>query len=144
MLHRILSVLDNHSKGDVFSVVANMIDWNNAFPRQCPKLGIESFIQNGVCPSLIPVLLSRQENVHQMAWCSVPKHIKGGGRSTRCNTWITDYQSQSNHGADCVDVKDRFKFVDDLSILEIVNLITAHWANIWVHIILINMNLKKF
>jgi hypothetical protein len=28
-----------------------------------------------------------------------------------------EYQSQSNHSADCVDVKDRFKFVDDLSIL---------------------------
>ena len=33
--------------------------------------------------------------------------------------------SQSNDSADCVGVVDRFKFVDDLSILEIVNLLTV-------------------
>ena len=38
---------------------------------------------------------------------------------------LLKYQSQSNQSADCVDVKDRFKSVDDLSILEIVNLITV-------------------
>ena len=44
MLQRILSTLDNNSKGDVFAVIANLVDWDNAFPRQCPKLGIEAFI----------------------------------------------------------------------------------------------------
>ena len=53
MIHRILGSLDNNSKGDTFAVIANLVDWNNAFPRQCPKLGIESFIQNGVRPPLI-------------------------------------------------------------------------------------------
>ena len=37
---------------------------------------------------------------------------------------LLEYQSQSNNSADCVQVKDRFKFVDDLSFLEIVNLLT--------------------
>ena len=36
-----------------------------------------------------------------------------------------EYLSQSNESADCVEVADRFKFVDDLSILEIVNLLTV-------------------
>ena len=58
MVHRILSVLDNNSKGDVFAVVANLIDWNNAFPRQCPTLGVKSFIENGVRLSLIHVLMN--------------------------------------------------------------------------------------
>ena len=31
MIQRILTVLDNNSKGDTFAVIANMIDWNNAF-----------------------------------------------------------------------------------------------------------------
>ena len=83
MLHRILEVLDNNSKGDVFAVVASLIDWNNAFPRQCPKLGVESFIQNGVRPSLIPVLINYfQERKMSVKWhgCqSVPKDIMGGG-----------------------------------------------------------------
>ena len=58
MIHRILTVLDNNSRKDIFAVVANMIDWNNAFPRQCPKLGVESFLKNGVRPSLIPMLVN--------------------------------------------------------------------------------------
>ena len=58
MIHRILTALDNNSGGETFAVIANLIDWNNAFPRQCPKLGIESFLQNGVRPSLIPVLIN--------------------------------------------------------------------------------------
>ena len=36
MIHRILETLDNNSKGDTFAVICNLIDWNNAFPRQCP------------------------------------------------------------------------------------------------------------
>ena len=58
MIHRILTVLDNNSRKETFAVIANLIDWNNAFPRQCPKLGIESFVKNGVRPSLIHILLN--------------------------------------------------------------------------------------
>ena len=29
MIHRILTALDNNSKGEIFAVVANLIDWNN-------------------------------------------------------------------------------------------------------------------
>ena len=31
---------------------------NNAFPQQCPRLGIQSYMKNGVRPTLIPVLVS--------------------------------------------------------------------------------------
>ena len=50
MIHRILTTLDNNSKRETFAVIANLIDWSKAFPRQCPKLGVESFIKNGVRP----------------------------------------------------------------------------------------------
>ena len=128
MLHRILSVLDNNSKGDIFAVVANLIDWNNAFPRQCPKLGVESFIKNGVRPSLIPVLVNyfqdRQMSVKWHGCRSAPKDIKGGGPQG-ATLGLLEYLSQSNNSADCVQVADRFKFIDDLTILEIVNLLTV-------------------
>ena len=128
MLHRILSVLDNNSKGDTFAVVANLIDWNNAFPRQCPKLGIESFIRNGVRPALIPVLINyfqdRQMSVKWHGCRSAPKDIKGGGPQGATLS-LLEYLSQSNNSSDCVGVQDRFKFIDDLSILEIVNLLTV-------------------
>ena len=62
MIHRILSALDNNSRKETFAVVANMIDWSKAFPRQCPKLGVESFIKNRVRPALIPVLTNFFQN----------------------------------------------------------------------------------
>ena len=58
MIHRIHTALDNHSRREVFAVVANMIDWNSAFVRQCPKQGIQSFQENGVRNSLIPLFTS--------------------------------------------------------------------------------------
>ena len=36
-----------------------------------------------------------------------------------------EYLSQTNDSADCVPPEDRFKFVDDLSTLEIINLLTV-------------------
>ena len=54
---------------------------------------------------------------------SVPRKIKGGGPQG-ATLGILEYLSQSNNSADCVSEEDRFKFVDDLTILEIVNLLT--------------------
>ena len=122
MLHRILYMLDNNSKGDVFAIVANLIDVNDPFQAG------DRIVENGVPPSLIPVLViyfqDRKMSVEWHGCHSVPKDIHGGGPQG-ATLALLEYQSQSNHSADCVDVKDRFKFVDDLSILEIVNLLTV-------------------
>ena len=87
MIHRILSALDNNSRRETFAVVANLIDWNNAFPRQCPKLGVDSFIKNGVRPALIPVLINYfQDRKMSVKWhgCrSVPRDIHGGAPKVR-------------------------------------------------------------
>ena len=46
MIHRILEAMDNNFNGEKFVVIAiaSLIDWNNAFPRQCVQLGVESLI----------------------------------------------------------------------------------------------------
>ena len=54
----VLMNLDNNSKGDIFAALATFVDWKQAFNRQDPRLGIESFIENGVRPSLIPLLIN--------------------------------------------------------------------------------------
>ena len=83
MIHQILMAVDNNAKGEVCAVIANLIDWNNAFPRQCPKLGVESFIKNGVRPSLIPLLINyfqgREMMVKWHGTTSAPRKINGGG-----------------------------------------------------------------
>ena len=38
------------------------MDWSKAFDRQDPKLGIESFIRNGVRATTIPLLISYFQN----------------------------------------------------------------------------------
>ena len=40
MIHTILLKLATNSKGDTFAVIAGFIDWKQAFPRQCPTLGV--------------------------------------------------------------------------------------------------------
>ena len=126
MIHRILTVVDDNSSKQKFAVIANYIDWDNAFPRQCPKLGIESFIHNGVRPSLIPVLVNyfqdREMSVKWHGCRSVPRKIKGGGPQG-ATIGLLEYLSQSNNSADMINESERFKFLDDLSILEIVNLL---------------------
>ena len=128
MIHRILTALDNNQRRETFAVVANLIDWNSAFPRQCPKLGIEAFIKNGVRPALVPVLVNYfQDRKMSVKWhgCrSIPKQINGGGPQG-ATLGILEYLAQSNNSADCVSESDRFKFIDDLTILEIVNLLTV-------------------
>ena len=127
LVHKILVTLDNSSRGETLAVLATLIDWKQAFPKQCPKIGIESFIKNGVRPSLIPVLINyfqkRQLIVKWHNVKSVAKDLTGGGpQGGTLGVW--EYQSNSNDNANCVKEDSRFKWVDDLTILEIINLLS--------------------
>ena len=128
LIHKILTAVDNNAKRDIFAVVASMIDWNSAFVRQCPKLGIMSFQKNNVRNSLIPILVSYFQDRHlSVKWRGVissPISINGDGPQG-ATLGILEYLSQSNDSANCVGSDERFKFVDDLTVLEIVNLLTV-------------------
>ena len=54
LLNKILTELDTNSSKEAKAVLVELIDWNKAFDRQCPKLGILSFLENGVRKELIP------------------------------------------------------------------------------------------
>ena len=139
MIDRVLQAVDKNSKSESCAVLATMVDWKQAFPRQCPKLGVESFIKNGVRPSLIPLLVNYfQDRKMKVKWhgeVSTTRDLNGGGpQGSTFGIW--EYLSQSNDNADCVDINDRFKFVDDLTFLEIINLLSVGLAtyNIKAHI----------
>ena len=95
--------------------------------RQCPKLGIKSFQRNGVRNTLIPLLVSyfqeRYQSVKWRGFNTSPKLINVGGPQG-ATLGILEYLSQTSNSAECVPPEDCFKFVDDLTILEIVNLLT--------------------
>ena len=127
MLHSILVALDENRNGNQFAVIASLIDWKEAFPRQCHKLGIEAFINLGVRKSLIPTLISFfQDRRMAVKWHGKLSEIKklNGSGPQGSTIGLLEYLAQSNDNANCVDVEKRFKFIDDLTILEIVNLIT--------------------
>ena len=46
----------------------------------------------------------------------------GGAMGASLGNW--EFLSQTNDNADCVPKEDRFKFVDDLTTLEVINLLT--------------------
>ena len=56
------------------------------------------------------------------------RELKGGGpQGSTFGIW--EYLSQSNDNADCISEDERFKFVDDLSFLEIINLLSVGIAS---------------
>ena len=57
--------------------------------------------------------------------CKSTKRDLIGGGPAGSTIGLLEYLSQSNDSSDCVAQEDRFKFVDDLTILEIVNLLTV-------------------
>ena len=105
-IDKVLVSLESNSKGEIYAALATMIDWKEAYNRQDPKLGILSFMKNGVCSSLIPTLMNYFQNRSMfMKWQGVkskPRHMKGG-RLQSGTYGIFEYISQSNSNANCVD-----------------------------------------
>ena len=126
MIDNILTHLDKNNKNEVNAVLVQLVDWSQAFDRQCPLLGIQSFIKNGVRKSIIPVLISFfQERKMRVKWrkkLSSVRHLPEGGPQGS-SVGLIEFDSQSNDNAEFLSDDDKFKFVDDLSVLEIINLI---------------------
>ena len=128
MVDRILTVLDTNNQKEKYAVVVQLVDWAQAFDRQCPKLGIQSFIKNGVRKAIIPVLINYFQNRRmKVKWqnqLSSLRDLPGGGPQGS-SIGLIEYDSQSNDNTDFLSPEDKYKFVDDLSTLEVINLIMA-------------------
>ena len=123
LMDKLLDLLDKNN--NYSAVIASLVDWASAFDRQDPKLGIEKFIKMGVRASVIPVLASyltnREMQVRYNDTFSSTYKLPGGGPQGTL-LGLIEYFVQSNDNADCVEPDRRFKFVDDLSVLELVML----------------------
>ena len=121
LLDRILQLLDSNT--DQSAVIAAFVDWAAAFDRLDPTLAIQRFIEIGVRPALIPILVSylseRQMKVNFNGEDSeLLSLISGGPQGTLLGQIM--YLVQSNENANTVNKEDRFKYIDDLSILDLV------------------------
>ena len=121
LLDRLLRLLDTHPNKS--AVIASSLDWSAAFDRQDPTLAIIKFIKIGVRPSLIPLLASyltdRKMKVKFNGELSEFHRLMGGGPQGTLLGGI-EYLVQSNDNADVVPPEDRFKFIDDLSLLQLI------------------------
>ena len=135
LIHRIQSSLDNNSRGQVMAALLSLLDWREAFSRQCHILGVKRFISNGVRPALIPCLLNYFQNRKmQVKWhskLSTSRNLPGGG-AMGATFGIWEFLSQTNHNIDCVPEEDRFKWVDDVTLIEILNLISIGLTSLYV------------
>ena len=89
-------------------------------PLMATKLGIEAFIKCGVRGSLIPLLINYlQGRKMKVKWrglvFSERDSLGGGPQGATFGIW--EYLVQSNENAQCVNPEDRYKFVDNLTIL---------------------------
>jgi hypothetical protein len=85
---------------------------------------IQSFIDNSVRQSLIPILINHFQNRRmKVKWnrcVNKVQSLNGGGL-----LGILEYLSQNNDCADFLSEEERFKYIDDLLILEFINLISV-------------------
>ena len=132
MINEILISVDRNTVNEKFAVFCSLIDWKQAFDRQCPTLGVKSFVKNGVRNSLIPLLVNyfqdRQMIVKWHGKESTLRKLIGGGPQGAL--WgILEYLSQSNDNTGFVNNDKKFKFIDDLSILEMINILSIGIAS---------------
>ena len=132
LIHQVLIGLDTNKKSESYAVIMSMIDWAQAFDRQSHVLGLQSFIDNGVRPSLIPILLSffqdRRMRVKWKGGLSSEKFLPGGGPQGGLLGTL-EYTSQSDGNTNFLTEKEKYKFIDDLSFLELLNLLMCGIAS---------------
>ena len=132
MIDRILTTLDTNSQQEAYAVIVQLVDCAQAFDWQCPKLGMQSFIKNGVRKSILPVLMNYFQNRKmKVKWHNMlsTQHDLPGGGPQGSSISLIEYDWQSNDNTDFLLLEDKYKSVDDLSVLELINLITVGLAS---------------
>ena len=123
LVHRILSALDTINEHEVMQLV----DWSQAFDKQCLTSAREPSIGNCVRKSLMPLLINYfQDGKIIMKWKNVLSSVKDlpGGRPQGCTLGLDSYKRQSNNNSQLISQNDKFKWVDDLAALEVINIVT--------------------
>ena len=120
MMDRVLKLLD---KPGMSAVVATAIDWMGAFDRLDPTITISKLISMGVRASLVPIIVAfmtdRKMKVRYNTASSKWHSLVGGSPQ---GSWMGQmaYIATSDDAARGLEDEDKYKFCDDLTILELV------------------------
>ena len=122
MMDRILGLLD---KPGMTAIIRSSADWKNAFDRTDPTKTIQKCIRMGIRASLIPIIIEflsdRKMSVKFNQKESKIFTLIGGGPQGS-QTGQASYIISSDDNAYHVPEDDRYKYCDDLSMLELVML----------------------
>ena len=132
MIDTILKALDGSALGQHNAVIATLEDFSKAFDRQDATLAVKSFQDNGVRPCLIPLLISFfEDRVMTVKWHGVMSGIKKlpGGAPQGASLGLWSFLSQTNDNPEDATEDKIYKFVDDKSILEVINLMSVGIAS---------------
>ena len=105
-------------------MIAAAADFVSAFDKTDPTLTAARFIKVGIRSSLIPILISymsdRKMIVKFRGAKSDPKNLVGGGPQGTLLGGLQYLISSDECSQDKVKVEDRFRFYDDLNIIEFI------------------------
>ena len=121
MINEILLFVDKNTANEKFAVFCSLIDLRQAFDRQCPTLGVQSFV------NIIPLVISYFQDRRMIAkWHGVESTQRSlnGGDPKGALYGILEYLSQSNGKTDFISSENKFKFIDDLSTLDKINILS--------------------
>ena len=120
MMDRVLKLLDTPGKT---AVIMAAVDWKGAFDRLDPTVAVTKLINLGVRHSIIPIIIQyledRQMTVrYNTAWSKWHKLVGGAPQGS----WMgqMSYIAASDDAASWVEDEDKYKYCDDLSILELI------------------------
>ena len=106
--------------------MVNLVDWCKAFDMQDPELRIQSFIRNEVRPCIIPARMTYfQDRKMIYKWkgtFSTVTELPGGGPQG-ATLGLIIYMKNSNNNSDHISTDMKFKFMEDFSALEKLNLV---------------------
>ena len=123
---RILKLLDQNNTSS--AIIASFIDWRGAFDRQDPTITINKFIKLGLRSSLIPILIDylqeRKMKVKMNGEVSETKALIGGSPQGTILGQLL-YIGGSDDSAGEISDENKFKYIDDLEIIELVSLAGA-------------------
>ena len=128
MLDTIYTQLDINNQKESYAAILTMVDYSQAFDRCCPKLGVESFMKNGVRRDLIPLLTNFFQNRRmKVKWKGSfsSQRFLPGGFPQGTTTGLLGYKSETNNNTDFIPTNMKYKWVDDLNIIELINLVSA-------------------
>ena len=120
MMDRVLKLLDQPGMS---AVVAASVDWSDAFSRTDPTKTVQKLIRMGLRPSIIPIIIEfLEDRVMSLKFNGEESplfHLIGGGPQGSWNGQNC-HLTASNDNTDFVNQEDRFKYCDDVNILELI------------------------